>query len=235
MSRYPNCRGHCGLAGRLTLDTRLGLILSRLVNEELCSHTAILIYEGPMPQTSEVEMLSRIISDLKDLGDEDRRRIFQTVATYFGYSLPDRAQRMALGLASPTGHEPVIPFAGSPNVTPKQFLLDKQPNTDVERIVCLAYYLTHYRDTPHFKTVDLTKLNTEAAQPKFSNAAYTTTYAMKAGYLAPAPKGQKQLSAAGEQFVTALPDRDAARHAMASQKRRSRNRRRPTATKRPEE
>ncbi len=187
-----------------------------------------------MPQASEVEVLSRIISDLQGLSDEDRERIFQTIATYFGYSARDRAQRSVPSAVTGGGYEPTIPFSDSPGVTPKQFLLEKQPNTDVERIVCLAYYLTHYRATPHFKTVDITKLNTEAAQPKFSNAAYTTTYAMKAGYLAPAPKGQKQLSAAGEQFVAALPDRDAAKQAIASTKRRARARRRPPVAKRAE-
>ena len=35
-------------------------------------------------------------------------------------------------------------------MSPKDFLMEKAPNTDVERIACLAYYLTHYRSTPHF-------------------------------------------------------------------------------------
>ena len=59
-------------------------------------------------------------------------------------------------------------------MSPKEFLLEKQPRTDVERIACLAFYLTHYRDTPHFKTLELSKLNTEAAQQKFANAANAT-------------------------------------------------------------
>jgi hypothetical protein len=101
-------------------------------------------------------------------------------------------------------------------MSPKEFLLEKQPRTDVERVACLAYYLTHYREMPHFKTLDLSKLNTEAAQPKFSNAANSTNNAVKRGYLVPATKGQRQLSAAGERFVQALPDRDAAKAAMTS-------------------
>jgi hypothetical protein len=75
--------------------------------------------------------------------------------------------------------------------------------------------LTHFRDTPQFKTLDLGKLNTEAAQIKFSNAAYATENATKAGYLAPAAKGQKQITAWGEQFVAALPDREAALKAIS--------------------
>jgi hypothetical protein len=106
--------------------------------------------------------------------------------------------------------------------TPKEFLHQKQPKTDVERIACLAYYLTHFRNTPHFKTLDLGKLNTEAAQIKFSNTHYATDNATKAGYLAAAARGSKQITSWGEQFVAALPDRDAAIKAI-SQARRRRN------------
>ena len=104
-------------------------------------------------------------------------------------------------------------------------MLEKQPRTDVERMACLAYYLTHYRDQPSFKTLDLSKLNTEAAQPKFANAANATNNAVKRNYLVPSTKGQKQLSAPGERFVLALPDRDAARLAMAAVRPRRRARR----------
>jgi hypothetical protein len=110
--------------------------------------------------------------------------------------------------------------------TPKQFLLEKAPQTDVERIACLAYYLTNYRDTPHFTTLDLAKLNTEATQPKFSNTAYSAANAANAGYLASATKTTRQISAAGEQFVIALPDRAVAKAIMARVRRRSSSSRR---------
>jgi hypothetical protein len=113
----------------------------------------------------------------------------------------------------------------------KEFLYQKQPRTDVERIAALAYYLTHYRDIPQFKTLDLSKLNTEAAQPKFSNAANSANNAVKQGYLVPTSKGQRQLSAAGERFVAALPDREAARLAMSAGT--PRRRRRTASTQKP--
>jgi hypothetical protein len=94
--------------------------------------------------------------------------------------------------------------------------MKKQPRSDVERIACLGYYLGHYRDQPHFKTLDISKLNTEAAQSKFSNAANAVNNATTYGYLVPASKGMKQLSAGGEMFVEALPDRDAAAAALAN-------------------
>ena len=69
---------------------------------------------------------------------------------------------------------------------------------------------------PYFKTVDISRLNTEGAQRKFANAAYTTKNAVTLHYLVPAPaKGKRQISAAGEVFVQELPDRAAAKKAMS--------------------
>ena len=109
-----------------------------------------------------------------------------------------------------------LSFSEDRSMSPKEFLLEKSPNTDVERMACLAYYLTHFKDTPFFKTTDLSALNTEAAQVKFSNASNSANNALKQGYLASATKGQRQISAAGELYVQSLPDRDAARKAMSS-------------------
>src|SRR6185437_9470121 len=86
-------------------------------------------------------------------------------------------------------------FGESPQISAKRFMLDKDPRTDVERIACLAYYLTHYSDTPFFGTLELSRLNTEAAQPKFSNASVAVSNSTQLGYLVQAAKGQKQLSA----------------------------------------
>ncbi len=100
-------------------------------------------------------------------------------------------------------------------MSPKEFLLYKSPATDVERIACLAYYLTHYRAQKFYKTADLSTLNAEAAQIKFSNAATSVDNATKQShFLIQAGKGTKQLSALGELYVQALPDREAAKQAF---------------------
>jgi hypothetical protein len=104
------------------------------------------------------------------------------------------------------------------DISAKQFMIQKDPQTNIERIACLAFFLTHSRDTPHFKTLDLSRLNTEAAQPKFANASMTVNDAAKAGFLVSAGKGNKQLSAFGEQFVRALPDRESAKAVLSGRK-----------------
>ena len=101
------------------------------------------------------------------------------------------------------------------DVTAKRFVQEKAPQTDVERIAVLAYYLSNYRGVEHFKTADLTALNTEAAQRKFSNAADAASNALKgSGFLADAGKGMRQLTAKGEEAVEALPNREALKAVM---------------------
>ena len=192
---------------------------------------------------AEFTALQAVIKALQDLDDDTRKRIFDTAGTFLQIGLDRRTPTQTAtssgnqGLANQgLGVDPhrtgpaYPPFSVEYSVSPKQFVLDKQPRSDVERIAVLAYYLTHFRDTPHFKTLDLSKLNTEAAQPKFSNAASSANNAVKRGYLVPTTKGNRQLSAAGEQFVNAMPDREAARQAMTAARVR-RQPRRTTGTK----
>jgi hypothetical protein len=105
----------------------------------------------------------------------------------------------------------------------KQFMHEKSPQTDVERVACLAYYFAKYRDTPHVKTKDITELNKESAHRPFSNTAMAVDNATKTGYLVPSIKGSKQISAYGERFVEALPDRETAKEIMASARARRRS------------
>lgn len=161
----------------------------------------------------DVEALSTIVGVLKQLEASAQARVLHSVQTFL--ALPSQRfhdQRVELSGVGPSLGSST--FSQDRTLSPKAFLRDKHPVTDVERAVCLAYYLTHFRETPHFKTVDISSLNTEAAQPKFSNASVAVDNARGLGYLVAATKGNKQISAAGEKFVELLPDRDAAREAM---------------------
>src|SRR5258708_9862036 len=180
----------------------------------------------PLLPTDPVSALNQVLSILKNVDPSERERILDATSTFFGIQLKQHA---LLGVVP---HRPGPAVSGSSfsdvgSPTPKEFLLQKQPQSEVERVACLAYYLTHYRDMPHFRTIDLSKLNTEAAQPRLSNANYATRNALTYGYLAQASKGQRQLSAAGEQFVNALPDRVAAKMVMANLMKRKRQKKRP--------
>lgn len=183
----------------------------------------------PAPASpSEFDALSAVIGALQPLDDEARRRIVESAVTFLritGARVGVTAHSVAAGHTSTAAISEQAPFSENTRMSVKDFILEKEPRTDVERLACLAYYLTHYRGTPHFKTIDLSLLNTEAAQPKFANAANSANNAVKMGYLVPSVKGQRQLSAFGERFVRALPDRDAARASVETMKRRKRSRR----------
>lgn len=170
------------------------------------------------------ELLDELIRLLKPLPPDRRARLVRVLATMSGVELEDG--RVAISPEAQPQRPHKVPYSQDLSISPKQFLLEKQPKSDVERIACLAYYLTHYRDTPHFKTLDLSKLNTEAAQPRLSNATYATRNAVNYGYLAQASKGLRQLSATGEQFIGALPDRQAAKAIMANAQKRRRPKKR---------
>ena len=168
-------------------------------------------------------VVDKVIRDLLPFDSYNRLRVYRTVGAFFGFeeSYPKvtgnvDSRRVPANLS----REPQ--FSNSEDPTPKEFLIQKRPNTNVERVACLAYYLTHFRGTPRFKSIDINKLNTEAAQTKLSNPSHAVRDAVRAGYLAAATKDTKQLSAQGEQYVDALPDRDAARQVKPRTLRRSR-------------
>ena len=112
-------------------------------------------------------VVDKVIQDLLPFDQHSRLRVYRTVGTFFGFedSYPKIARNVDSRVPANVSREPQ--FSSSEEPTPKEFMLQKQPNTDVERVACLAYYLAHYRDIPHFKTTDINKLNTDAAQIKW--------------------------------------------------------------------
>lgn len=171
--------------------------------------------------TTDLEILTEVLTALRKLDREGQERMIQTVSTFLGLSPKiGTPQNHSLNRPVTAALSTSPSFSEDRSMSPKDFMLDKQPQTDVERVACLAYYLTHYANTPHFQTVDISRINTEAAQIKFSNAAFSVNNAVQSGYLVPAPHGKKQISAAGERFVQALPDRDVARKIMENLRRR---------------
>lgn len=161
-------------------------------------------------------VLQRMIADLLSLPPADRQNVLETLATFFGLNSLTADTSTAL-TPRPTSSDRNATFhfsEESPAPSPKAFMFEKSPKTDVERVACLAYFLSHYRGVPHFRTKDITGLNTESAHKPFSNTAVSVENAAKMGYLVPSVKGSKQISALGERFVEALPDRDAAKEIL---------------------
>lgn len=165
-----------------------------------------------------------VIHRLEDLDNEARRSVFRRALGFFELDIAlspspirrPQSDRDTTPTQQGSANGGAPHFGDRAELPPKEFMFQKQPRTDIDRIACLAYYLTHYRDTRHFKTIDLSRLNTDAAQIKFSNTAFAVVNATNAGLLVAAEKGTKQLSAIGELYVEALPDRDKAKEVFAS-------------------
>src|SRR5205809_865068 len=92
------------------------------------------------------DILQRVIEALRDLDSDGRARILQTVAIFFDVG-PVGGQQSTTTRSKglPSEEMPRPSFSEDRSMSPKDFLLDKQARTDVERVACLAYYLTHYR------------------------------------------------------------------------------------------
>jgi hypothetical protein len=167
--------------------------------------------------SQELDALGAVLKALSPLDEKAKAFVFRTAAERLNIS-GNVAMKQEFSQESKNGGE--SPSTPMPSVDPKHFLKQKKPVTELQRMACLAFYLTHARGTPHFKTGDLTSLNTEAAGSKFSNPSVTVRNGTtQSGFFAPAGKGGlKQITALCEDYVNALPDQDAAKAAQSTSK-----------------
>jgi hypothetical protein len=180
---------------------------------------------------NELSALTAVLGALEPLDTDKQSFVLRTVM--------DRL-KLAVGRGTPPSNE-TLPPGTDPGTatndndlsrkTPKEFLRGKQPMTDAQRVACLAYYLSRARSTAHFKTVDLTKLNTEAAGTRFSNPTVAVNNATLTGLLAPAGGGKKQITALGEEVTEALPDQERVKAIVATAKKGRGRRGRPRMNK----
>ena len=164
----------------------------------------VLVMEKAISRDLDVDadVLAEVILSLKRLPPEKRERVIETVATFFGVGASTKSRDIGANAG---------PFLFSKDRTPspKQFLTDKGPRNGHDRIMCLAYYLTHYRNLPTFSVLDISKLNAEAAQSKLPppEIHFYIHKALAKGLLlggGPIRKEVLQLTTSGEKFVREL-------------------------------
>jgi hypothetical protein len=162
----------------------------------------------------ELEAMQKSFKALEPLESDGRRRAMDWLLQAFEMThvqIPTDGFRHGAPTSprssSDTGQDAIM--------TPKEFLSAKKPQSAVERIACLAYYLDRYRNLNHFKLADLVELNREAAAHKFGNPSRDVSNAdLRNGYIVSAGGVTKQITARGEAVVEALPDRDSVKAAL---------------------
>ncbi|MFL5612183.1 MAG: hypothetical protein ACJ796_00795 [Gemmatimonadaceae bacterium] len=181
--------------------------------------------EEPPDGENEIKAMLWSYRALKGLDREELTRVFDWLAKKLDMEVP-------VPFASGSGDTPQIPDKRSDQkpasdngqlntsraslaqpladgLTPQAFMAQKKPVSMMERIACLAFYLTHYRGTDRFKPADLDAVNVEAKQPRIGNPRASVDNAIyKMQFLAVAPNGEKSLTTRGEAVVAALPDRE---------------------------
>lgn len=139
-------------------------------------------------------------------------RIMSFVMT--GSALPDGGGGGGSGGGSGAGAG-----AGGANLSglnPKQFLAQKKPKTQYERIACLGYFLHTARNVSEFGADEIKAINKEAAQQPILNLPQILSdTSRKYGFLSAAGAGNKQMTVLGDAVVEALPDREAVKGALA--------------------
>ena len=173
---------------------------------------------------NEIDALGKVLNALASLERDGQLFVMRSAANRLGLD----GSEIGIGASGADAKKEVAQNGQktSKDIPPKRFMDDKKPTKDVERVACLAYYLTYHRDQSHFKTADVTKMNTDAAQTAFSNTSVAVNNAEAAGYITKAGKrGEKQITAFGEKLVDAMPDTEEMKGVMAAESKRHARRR----------
>ena len=175
--------------------------------------------------TQETRAMDTAFKALVDLQPEEQQRVLVWLAQRLKVTAPivgvegggAPGTGTGTGAGAGAGMASAIKIAGAPgtNAHARSFMTQKKPGDQQERVACLAFYLTVHKDTPAFKTRNITQMNSDAGQANLSNVAQFMKNAVKAQYLSSAGKGMRQLTPRGEALVNALPDPAAVKQALA--------------------
>src|SRR5438309_7386712 len=170
----------------------------------------------------DVTALSDVLDALSKLEPTAQQWVLNTAAQRLQLSVNSGQQPSPSGSATTA---PELPAGSVGKTAPKEFLRLKAPKSDVDRVACVAFYLTHGRQTASYASRELSAINTEAAGPKMNMSRAVDNATKQSGYLTSAGKGKKQITALGEDVVQALPDYEKVGAVLLAGKAKARRRR----------
>ena len=185
-------------------------------------------------KVTEHEALKGIDDLLSGLSTEQRQWVFDCIV--LKYKIQATTSNQPPQNASPQnqGHIPFNTQTISPvlNSTIKDFLVQKRPFDNYERIACIVYHMEKTQGLEGVKNKDIIKGNKDARQTAFSNPGVFINHAVgRHGYLTTMGGGKKALSAKGEAVVNALPAREAVALVLSEHANKKKSTRKPRKKK----
>lgn len=95
-----------------------------------------------------------VVDALEPLNEVDRQWVLQAAASKFSLAIPSVAIGSGGGADGQVGAGGNTSGGAQTSIKqfdPKTFMKNKSPNSETQRVACLAYYLNHVRDVAAFK------------------------------------------------------------------------------------
>ena len=200
-----------------------------------------------MSEDSELQAIQQLLSALEPLDSDARGRVldyvFQRLDLAPRESARSTADTSALSSAVAPSSAPVAPADSAQGtvVDIRTFAAQKQPKSQMEKTVFVAFYLSEVAPAPERKSelsgADLAKYQKQAGLGAPTNTRQSLFRARDAGYLESAGHGKYKLNAVGYNFVAhslrapAASPQPSGRRASGTTTRKRSNRRTPARKK----
>jgi hypothetical protein len=167
--------------------------------------------------------LVSVMKALEPLGDPDRQWVLQSAANRWNLQVANINPGSGGGgtgagatSAGGSGAGAANEQAAIAQKNARAFMRLKNPQTDVQRVACLGFYVLHTTNQPGFKSMDVQTANTDSGGTRINFTRALDNATRKAKYISSRGGNEKQLTRLGEDVVMALPDQEKVREVEAA-------------------
>jgi hypothetical protein len=159
------------------------------------------------------EALKSVIAAIRDLEPTMRNWVLQSAANMWQITV-----NPAMGATGATGNPVINSIAGnpSPDVATalaakdvRAFIRLKKPDTDIERVACLGYFIVKTTGAAGFSAKEVKQAHVDSGGSAMNFPRALDNATRRSKYLSNRGPREKQLTTLGEDVVEALPNREA--------------------------
>lgn len=162
-------------------------------------------------EDQELNAMSKIISELKNIPEERRVAIINYVVDRMGI----QSININRGISTNFSPQTLSPNAEMSVSSVEEFIRVKNPVNNYHLIACLGYYLEKFEKIPEFGAKEITDAISRARRPPMSNVSRdikNTQHQYQFITAGRIEKRKKMLTVYGNQVVEALPDQEKAKN-----------------------